>query len=191
MKFLAKIPQIVRENRKIYKTCTAHRETDTKFPLSNARFLVGYFLPQVKCWLPYWVHCGVCSSDYNIIMKLESMKEDEQFLITLSRLEELKVWLRVLRHNAPLNTLLYYFQWSEHVRWFIFFSRYWRFPMLKLRQNVGSWVHLKGSSSADLAKEYYKDVTRRQMQELHQRYQQDFELFQYDIDDFLAIAKDE
>ncbi|ROT61718.1 putative carbohydrate sulfotransferase 11 [Penaeus vannamei] len=101
----------------------------------------------VKCWLPYWVHCGVCSSDYNIIMKLESMKEDEQFLITLSRLEELK--------------------------------------------NVGSWVHLKGSSSADLAKEYYKDVTRRQMQELYQRYQQDFELFQYDIDDFLAIAKDE
>ncbi|XP_063597684.1 carbohydrate sulfotransferase 10-like [Penaeus indicus] len=101
----------------------------------------------VKCWLPYWVHCGVCSSDYNIIMKLESMKDDERFLITLSRLEELK--------------------------------------------NVASWVHLKGSSSEDLAKEYYKDVTRRQMMELYQRYQPDFKLFQYDIDDFLAIAKEE
>ncbi|XP_042888256.1 carbohydrate sulfotransferase 11-like [Penaeus japonicus] len=100
----------------------------------------------VKCWLPYWVHCSVCSTDYNIIMKLETMKDDERFLITLSRLEELK--------------------------------------------DIASWVHLKGSSSADLAKEYYKDVTRRQMEKLYQRYRPDFDLFQYDIDDFLAIAKD-
>lgn len=54
-------------------------------------FSLGNSITQVKCWLPYWVHCGVCSSDYNIIMKLESMKDDERFLITLSRLEELKV----------------------------------------------------------------------------------------------------
>lgn len=62
---------------------------------------------------------------------------------------------------------------------------------LMLRQDVSSWVHLKGSSSANLAKEYYKDVTRRQMLELYRRYQPDFELFEYDIDDFLAIAKEE
>ncbi|XP_047500975.1 carbohydrate sulfotransferase 10-like [Penaeus chinensis] len=44
----------------------------------------------VKCWLPYWVRCSVCSFDYNVIMKLETMDEDKRFLVTLSRLHELR-----------------------------------------------------------------------------------------------------
>ncbi|XP_068204141.1 carbohydrate sulfotransferase 11-like [Palaemon carinicauda] len=44
----------------------------------------------VKCWVSYWAQCNICTTDYNIIMKLETMSEDEQFLITLSKLKELK-----------------------------------------------------------------------------------------------------
>ncbi|XP_063597939.1 carbohydrate sulfotransferase 10-like [Penaeus indicus] len=100
----------------------------------------------VKCWTPYWAHCNVCNFDYTVIMKLESMQQDEQFLITLSHLDELK--------------------------------------------NRTSWVHLNGASSTQLAMQYYKELTRHQMSQLYKRYELDFKLFQYDIDDFLSIAKD-
>ncbi|XP_070000638.1 carbohydrate sulfotransferase 11 [Penaeus vannamei] len=100
----------------------------------------------VKCWTPYWVHCSVCHYDYNIIMKLETMEQDEQFLITLSRLNELK--------------------------------------------NRTSWVHLRGASSTQLAMQYYKELTRHQMFQLYNRYELDFKIFQYDINDYLSVAKD-
>ncbi|XP_047501247.1 carbohydrate sulfotransferase 11-like [Penaeus chinensis] len=100
----------------------------------------------VKCWTPYWAHCNVCHFDYTVIMKLESMEKDEQFLITLSHLDELR--------------------------------------------NRTSWVHLNGASSSQLAKQYYKELTRHQMSQLYTRYELDFKLFQYDIDDYLSIAKD-
>ncbi|XP_068204129.1 carbohydrate sulfotransferase 11-like [Palaemon carinicauda] len=44
----------------------------------------------VHCWTPYWAQCNVCGADYNVIIKLETMTEDERFLITLSNLEELR-----------------------------------------------------------------------------------------------------
>ncbi|XP_045108605.1 carbohydrate sulfotransferase 11-like isoform X2 [Portunus trituberculatus] len=44
----------------------------------------------VKCWVPFWAMCDVCSLDYNVIMKLETMTADERFLITLSDMKELK-----------------------------------------------------------------------------------------------------
>ncbi|KAK7086088.1 hypothetical protein SK128_002457 [Halocaridina rubra] len=44
----------------------------------------------VVCWTPYWAQCNVCGADYNVILKLETIEEDERFLITLSNLEELK-----------------------------------------------------------------------------------------------------
>ncbi|XP_042858661.1 carbohydrate sulfotransferase 10-like [Penaeus japonicus] len=44
----------------------------------------------VNCWVPYWAQCSVCANDYTLVMKLETMAEDEQFLIALSKLKELK-----------------------------------------------------------------------------------------------------
>ncbi|XP_063597741.1 carbohydrate sulfotransferase 11-like [Penaeus indicus] len=48
------------------------------------------WVDHVKCWTPYWAQCNVCSSDYTLILKLETMQEDERFLITLANYEELK-----------------------------------------------------------------------------------------------------
>ncbi|CAL4067286.1 unnamed protein product, partial [Meganyctiphanes norvegica] len=45
---------------------------------------------KVNCWQPYWVQCSSCNKDHNVIMKLETMKEDERFLFTISDLKELK-----------------------------------------------------------------------------------------------------
>nr|XP_053653607.1 carbohydrate sulfotransferase 8-like [Cherax quadricarinatus] len=45
---------------------------------------------KVKCWTPYWAHCNVCASDYNIVLKLETLQKDEKFFITLANMTELK-----------------------------------------------------------------------------------------------------
>lgn len=45
---------------------------------------------QVVCWTPYWVQCGVCASDYQVIIKLETMAADEQFLAQVANLKEIK-----------------------------------------------------------------------------------------------------
>ncbi|XP_076039250.1 carbohydrate sulfotransferase 11-like [Oratosquilla oratoria] len=102
---------------------------------------------KVVCWTPYWVLCGVCSSDYQLILKLETMHEDEHFLITLANLEEIKE-----------------------------------------RQE---WLH--GASGGDSLKKsfkYFRHVTQKQMFLLRERYALDFELFDYNIEEFLEVAKD-
>lgn len=102
----------------------------------------------VNCWVPYWAQCSVCATDYTLIMKLETMDEDEEFLVVLSNLRELK------------------------------------------GKKGKNWKHLHGQSSHDAAPQYYRELTRAQMRTLYGRYKMDFDLFGYDIEDFLAIAKD-
>lgn len=101
---------------------------------------------QVVCWTPYWVQCGVCSSDYQVVLKLETMAEDEQFLAHVANLKEI--------------------------------------------QEVHEWRNLKkfAVSSVDLVPEYYKQITKRQMYLLYERYKLDFHLFDYAIDDYLEYA---
>ncbi|XP_027233440.1 carbohydrate sulfotransferase 10 isoform X1 [Penaeus vannamei] len=100
----------------------------------------------VVCWTPYWVQCGVCSSDYQVVLKLETMAEDEQFLAHVANLKEI--------------------------------------------QEVHEWRNLKkfAVSSVDLVPEYYKQITKRQMYLLYERYKLDFHLFDYAIDDYLEYA---
>lgn len=100
----------------------------------------------VKCWVPYWAQCGVCTNDFNVIMKLETMADDERFFITLANLEELKT--------------------------------------------AGEWRHLRNVSSSQAAPQYYTQLTRRQMLDLYHRYQLDFDLFGYNVDEYLPMAKD-
>ncbi|XP_071546658.1 carbohydrate sulfotransferase 11-like [Panulirus ornatus] len=99
---------------------------------------------KMVCWTPYWAHCGVCSHDYQFIMKLETIVEDERFLVTLADLQELK--------------------------------------------QVHEWRNSK--SSANTTHSFFQQLSTHQMQQLHQRYMLDFQLFGYSIDEYLPLAKD-
>ncbi|XP_071519939.1 carbohydrate sulfotransferase 10-like [Panulirus ornatus] len=48
------------------------------------------WIENVVCWLPYWVQCGVCASDYQMVLKLETMTRDEQFLAQVADLKEIQ-----------------------------------------------------------------------------------------------------
>ncbi|XP_045611981.2 carbohydrate sulfotransferase 10 [Procambarus clarkii] len=68
------------------------------------------WISKVKCWTPYWAQCNVCASDYNVVLKLESIQKDERFLITLANMTELKKlkspeW-RHLQDGTPSDDLV-------------------------------------------------------------------------------------
>ncbi|XP_071552578.1 carbohydrate sulfotransferase 10-like [Panulirus ornatus] len=78
------------------------------------------WMTNVVCWRPYWVQCNVCATDYNLILKLETMEEDEKFLITLTGMEELRrlkahEW-RHLKRKTPSGELIkqYFSQLTVH-----------------------------------------------------------------------------
>ncbi|XP_050738986.1 carbohydrate sulfotransferase 11-like isoform X2 [Eriocheir sinensis] len=48
------------------------------------------WIEKVVCWTPYWVQCGVCSSDYQVVIKLETMDIDVQFLAEIAHLKEIQ-----------------------------------------------------------------------------------------------------
>ncbi|XP_050715457.1 uncharacterized protein LOC126998105 [Eriocheir sinensis] len=48
------------------------------------------WLKNVWYWTPYWAQCNVCASDYSLIVKLETMAQDQKFLSTVADMTELK-----------------------------------------------------------------------------------------------------
>jgi len=101
---------------------------------------------KVVCWGPFWVQCSPCINDFQVILKLETMHEDEQFLAHIANLKEI--------------------------------------------QNVYEWRNSKKKTSSVVVPEYFTTLTKSQVQRLYECYKLDFELFDYDIKDYLKYAKD-
>ncbi|XP_037797837.1 carbohydrate sulfotransferase 11-like [Penaeus monodon] len=112
--------------RKTYRS--RHSSNKSRFPsfpefiqyvIDSTGNLTSYedWKGNVNCWLPYWVRCTVCSLDYNIIIKLETMEEDKRFLATLSRLNELKdkdTWMHLRAVSSSDLGTKYYKQLTRH-----------------------------------------------------------------------------
>ncbi|CAL4168498.1 unnamed protein product [Meganyctiphanes norvegica] len=66
-----------------------HIWSHTRGPL-HQKMNLNHFQPKVVCWMPFWVQCGACSHDYQVVIKLETMQDDEQFLFHIGSLKELQ-----------------------------------------------------------------------------------------------------
>lgn len=63
----------------------------------------------VVCWSPFWSQCGVCSTDYQVVIKLETMDDDEQFLAHMADLKEIQnvhEWRNLKRTSVSSSVLL-------------------------------------------------------------------------------------
>ncbi|XP_016934805.1 carbohydrate sulfotransferase 11 isoform X4 [Drosophila suzukii] len=139
---------IVRNYRK--KPSLAARAANTKFP-SFPEF-VHWLLDQVKRGSFIDMHfvaatsfCTPCLIRFDMILKFESLAEDQLYLIEKTGLK------RVI---APV----------------------WR--------NMG-----KGRKTHELQQQFYAQLTRQEMLELYEYYKYDFELFDYDIQEYLQVAR--
>ncbi|KAK7027368.1 hypothetical protein SK128_009133 [Halocaridina rubra] len=63
----------------------------------------------VVCWTPYWSQCAVCSSDYQVVIKLETMDDDEQFLAHIADLKEIQnvhEWRNLKRSSVTSTAVI-------------------------------------------------------------------------------------
>lgn len=80
--------------------------------ISEEKNATKTFIFQVVCWMPYWVQCGVCSSDYQVVIKLETMDIDVQFLAEVAHLQEIQnvhEWRNQNKNNTSSNVFPEYF----------------------------------------------------------------------------------
>ncbi|EDW76739.1 uncharacterized protein Dwil_GK19720, isoform A [Drosophila willistoni] len=140
---------IVRNYRK--KPSLAARSSNTKYP-SFPEF-VNWLLDQVKRGSFIDMHfvaatsfCTPCLIKFDMILKFESLTEDQLYLIEKTGLK------RVI---APV----------------------WR--------NMGKG----GRKTHELQQQFYAQLTRQEMLELYEYYKYDFELFDYDIQEYLQVAR--
>ncbi|XP_071552191.1 carbohydrate sulfotransferase 11-like [Panulirus ornatus] len=94
--------KIIKKYRK-KKNKTAKKKVTTNFPYPTFPEFVAHLIDTVRslhtpddwkskvhCWRPYWVQCNVCAADYDLILKMETLEEDEKFLLTLANVTDLK-----------------------------------------------------------------------------------------------------
>ena len=62
---------------------------------------------------------------------------------------------------------------------------------LKEIQNVQEWLNQNGShgSSSTVIPDYFRQLTKKQIQLLYQRYKLDFDLFGYSIEEYLSYGR--
>lgn len=73
---------------------------------------------KVTCWKPYYLSCGVCVHDMQMILKLETLNDDTRFLATLAGLEQLKkktMWRHHINGTSSDALSLEYFE--ELTKW--------------------------------------------------------------------------
>ncbi|XP_045130164.1 carbohydrate sulfotransferase 10-like [Portunus trituberculatus] len=82
----------------------------------------------VVCWTPYWVQCAVCSSDYQVVIKLETMYTDVQFLAEVAQLKEIqnvKEWFNKNKsHGSSPSVIPDYFEQLTKKQINLLYQRY-------------------------------------------------------------------
>ncbi|XP_048483818.1 carbohydrate sulfotransferase 11 isoform X2 [Plutella xylostella] len=123
-----------------------------KYPLFEE--FVSYVLDEFKAarvldmhWTPYTGFCTPCKFYFDVILKFETLDEDQRFLIQLARLQD------VVKPE-------------------------WR--------NSG-----KGTKTSNTINHLYSRITRPQLNGLYNLYKNDFQLFNYSIESYHKIIKDD
>ena len=150
----------------------------------------------VDCVQAYYSVCAPCDVEYNMILKLETHDEDTEFLIRKLELTELMEPFTMWKHNSKgLNSIgeydyyLYEEEWRNPVKMN-------REPVTETRETsedtlaaeMVSEEERRRSEKSDYKRSLFSQLSRQEVQHLHDNYEIDFEMFGYDIQEFLEYA---
>ncbi|KAL7644992.1 UNVERIFIED_CONTAM: hypothetical protein RMT77_004816 [Armadillidium vulgare] len=70
---------------------------------------------EVGYWMPFFYNCNVCSSDFTIVSKLETMKNDERFLAIVSNLSKIRngkhqEWRHIIENRTSFELAEKYYK---------------------------------------------------------------------------------
>ncbi|XP_018008802.1 carbohydrate sulfotransferase 11 [Hyalella azteca] len=140
-------------------------------------------------WLPYHIICRPCDVPYNVVLKLESLDEDMQTLVFITGFPELAIRkthpsvssfdegleLRPISdlqsNQSPENFSITSIEKSE-----------------SQEHRSNDSIESKNDENSALIKNFFSQLTKAQVLALFKKFEIDFEMFQYTIDQFVAAA---
>lgn len=147
----------------------------------------------VDCVQAYYSVCVPCDVQYDVIIKLETHDQDAEFLIRRENLTELQegatngLW----KHNSKAANRLGdydYYLYDEDYRNPVQFSK----QQQEISENslgLAADEEKQKDEKLEYKKRMVGQLTKEEVRQLYQNYAVDFEMFGYDIEEFLAYAK--
>ncbi|XP_018027558.1 carbohydrate sulfotransferase 13-like [Hyalella azteca] len=140
-------------------------------------------------WRPYHVICRPCDVPYNVVLKLESLDEDIQTLVFITGFPELAI-SKTHQSAAVIDEGLELrrasdLQSNQHP------ENFSTPPMEnseRREHRSNDSIELKSDESSALIKNFFSQLTTAQVWALFKKFEIDFEMFLYSIDQFVTVA---
>jgi len=148
----------------------------------------------VDCVQAYYSVCAPCDVKYDVIIKLETHDEDTEYLIRKRNLTELQEPFTMWKHNSKgLNSIgdYDYYVYEEEYKNPLNFQAE---VMTKqpetsedtLAAEMVNDEERKKMEKIQYKKSLFKQLSKKEIKHLYENYKVDFEMFGYNIDEFLS-----
>lgn len=147
---------------------------------------------KVDCVQAYYSVCVPCDVEYDVILKLETHDDDSEFLIRQYNLTELQEPFTMWKHKSTGENQLgdYDYYVYDDPR---------KNPLPEFRESRKSptkdeeeqkQAKLGTESKVDYKKSLFGQLTKSQVRALYKNYKIDFDMFGYNVTEFLEYAQD-
>ena len=149
----------------------------------------------IDCVQAFYSVCVPCDVEYDVIVKLETHDEDTEYLIRKYQLKELQEPFTMWKHNSKGENQIgdydYYVYDDPKMNPIQVTSS--PKPLASSEKSLASEIEADGERKVNEKEEYKKllfnQLTKTQIRKLYENYKIDFEMFDYDIEEFLEYAK--
>eukprot|EP00090_Calanus_glacialis_P034886 TRINITY_DN5916_c0_g1_i1.p1 TRINITY_DN5916_c0_g1~~TRINITY_DN5916_c0_g1_i1.p1 ORF type:complete len:411 (-),score=111.14 TRINITY_DN5916_c0_g1_i1:141-1373(-) len=149
----------------------------------------------VDCVQAFYSVCVPCDVEYDVIIKLETHDEDTEYLIRKNQLTELSEPFTMWKHNSKAENQIGdydYYVYDDPKMNPIQMTKV-QTPSESPTSNLASEMEADSERKVSEKEEYKKllfsQLTKGQVQKLYENYKVDFDMFDYNIAEFLEYAK--
>jgi len=147
---------------------------------------------KVDCVQAYYSVCVPCDVEYDVILKLETHDDDSEFLIRQYNLTELQEPFTMWKHKSTGENQLgdydYYVYDDPRKNPLPEFRESRKSP--KKDEEEQKQAKLGTESKVDYKKSLFGQLTKSQVRALYKNYKIDFDMFGYNVTEFLGYAQD-
>jgi len=150
----------------------------------------------VDCVQAFYSVCVPCDVEYDVIIKLETADEDTEYLIRKYNLTELSEPFTMWKHNSKAENQIGdydYYVYDDPKMNPIQMTKSPKSAARASASSLADEIEADGDRKVNEKEEYKKhlfnQLTKAQVRKLYKNYKVDFDMFDYNIDEFLEYAK--
>jgi len=148
----------------------------------------------VDCVQSFYSVCIPCDVEYDVIIKLETHDEDTEYLIRKYNLTELNEPFTMWKHNSKAENQIGDYDYYVYEDPRMNPIQITKSPKSDFSSLLATEIESDGERKVNEKEKYKKDLfnqlTKKQIKKLYKNYKVDFDMFGYDINQFLEYAKE-